>query len=335
MSADHPTRRRAIAIFAATTAGLLAGGPRAAAAYEWEGIAMGARARIVFGGIGPDLARAAMSAAVAEIERLERALSLFREDSEICRLNRDAVLHRPGGDLRAALKLALTVARTSGGLFDPTVQALWETYVDWFAADPDAGLPPDALIAGARRRVDWRRIRLAPDTIRLGEGQRITLNGLGQGYVTDRVAALLRALGLDHVLVDLGEQRALGPRADGGPWLIARGGSDRIALTEGALATSEGSGCILGAAGAAHHLFDPRSGRSAASWRRITVHHRSAAVADALSTALSAAAPHEIAASIEGVPGVTVWATDREGREAHWSNAPVDGARLIASGRGG
>jgi thiamine biosynthesis lipoprotein len=335
MSADHPTRRRAIAIFAASAAGLLTGGPRAAAAYEWQGIAMGAQARIVFGGIEPDLARAAISVAVAEIERLERALSLFREDSDICRLNRDAVLHGPAGDLRAALKLALAMSRASGGLFDPTVQALWETHVDWFAADPDASLPPDVLIAGARRRVDWRRIRLAPDAIRLGEGQRITLNGLGQGYVTDRIAALLRARGLDHVLVDLGEQRALGPRADGGPWLIARGDSDRIALNEGALATSEGSGCILGAAGAAHHLFDPRSGRSAARWQRITVHHRSAAVADALSTALSAAAPHEIAEAIEGIPGAAVWATDKDGRETHWSSAPAGGARLIASGRGG
>jgi thiamine biosynthesis lipoprotein len=36
--------------------------------------------------------------------------------------------------------------------------------------------------------------------------------------VTDRVADLLRGRGLDHVLVDLGEQRALGPRAAGAPW---------------------------------------------------------------------------------------------------------------------
>jgi thiamine biosynthesis lipoprotein len=334
MPVDHPTRRRAIAIFAASTAGLLAGGRRAAVAHEWQGIAMGAPARIVFGGIEPDLARTATAVAVAEIERLERVISLFRDDSEICRLNRDSVLHGVSSDFRAALTLALAISRTSGGLFDPTVQALWETHADWFAARPDAPLPPDDLIAGARRRVDWRRIRLSPDAIRLTAGQRITLNGLGQGYVTDRVAALLRARGLDQILVDLGEQRALGSRIDGRPWLIARG-RERIALSDGALATSEGSGCILGAAGAAHHLFDPRSGRSAGRWQRITVHHRSAAVADALSTALFAAAPHEIPAIIEDVPGIMVWATDKDKRETYWSNSQAGGARLIASGRGG
>ena len=68
--------------------------------------------------------------------------------------------------------------------------------MDWFAAAPDAGLPPDGVIARARAAVDWRRIRLEPDTIRTGEDQRLTLNGLGQGYVTDRVADLLHAQGL-------------------------------------------------------------------------------------------------------------------------------------------
>ena len=86
-----------------------------------------------------------------------------------------------------------------------------------------------AAAPAARATVDWRRIVLAADAIRLGHGQRITLNGLAQGYVTDRIADLLRARGFAHVLVDLGEQRALGPRRPGVPWLIAREGADPIA----------------------------------------------------------------------------------------------------------
>ena len=99
--------------------------------------------------------------AVAEIDRLENALSLFRDCSEMARLNRDGALASPSGDLRRALALAISVARESGGLYDPTVQALWEAHVDWFAGRSTAALPPAALIADARARVDWRRIGFA------------------------------------------------------------------------------------------------------------------------------------------------------------------------------
>lgn len=198
------------------------------------------------------------------------------------------------------------------------MQALWEAHVDWFSDHRTAELPPEALIAAARTRVDWRKIDLAADAIKLGKGQRITLNGLGQGYVADRVADLLRAHGSVHVLVDLGEQRALGPRADGEPWLVRRPNAEAIPLGEGALATSEGAGCVIGADGLAHHLFDPRTGRSAQVWTRLTVAHRSAAVADSLSTALYAGSPKEINVVLSQLGGVEAWATGADGVERHW-----------------
>lgn len=321
MPVEHPSRRRALAILACG-AGALVLPPAQAwsnADLQWRGTAMGTDATIRFSGVGSAQAQATAAAAAAEIERLEGALSLFREDSEISRLNRTGALDEPSGDLRRALALALAVAETTGGLFDPTVQALWRAYVDWFtSADPDS-MPPDAIVETARQRVDWRRIEITASRIILGDGQAITLNGMGQGYVTDRVADLFLRRGIERVLVDLGEQRALGPRADGASWRIARAGAHALMLRRGALATSEGAGCKFDAAGAAHHLFDPRSGRSAAIWRRITVHHGFAAVADALSTALYAATAQEVGLLLQRLPGISVWATDAQGRERWWT----------------
>lgn len=325
MRPDAPTRRRVITIFAAAAASTVTGPARPQeAGHEWRGVAMGADAAILFSGIESEIARGAVADAVAEIDRLENALSLFRDNSELRRLNRDKVLHSPSGDMRRALTLALDIAGRSRGLFDPSVQALWEAHVDWFSAAPDARLPPEEIIARARAAVDWRRIRIGAASIRTGEDQRLTLNGLGQGYVTDRVADLLHSRGLRHIFVDLGEQRAIGPRRNGAPWLVARADAAPFALTGGALATSEGSGCVLGASGTAHHLFDPRSGRSAAHWKRITVHHRSAAVADALSTALYAASAGEIETLLPHFAGTVIWATDHEHRERRWISPPVD-----------
>jgi thiamine biosynthesis lipoprotein len=280
---------------------------------------MGADAMIRFSGIGSAQAQATATAAAAEIERLEGALSLFREDSEISRLNRTGALDEPSGDLRRALALALAVAEATGGLFDPTVQALWRAYVDWFASTDRSSVPPDAIVETARQRVDWRRIEIASGRIILGDGQNITLNGLGQGYVTDRVADLFLRRGIERVLIDLGEQRALGPCADGASWRIARTGGRALMLRRGALATSEGAGCKFDTSGAAHHLFDPRSGRSATIWRRITVHHGFAAVADALSTALYAATAEEIEVLLPRLSAVSIWATDADGRERRWT----------------
>jgi len=326
MSPDHPTRRRAIKILASTAAAVLAGPARPGSAdFEWRGTAMGADASILFSGVGTQAARRAASLAEAEIERLEDALSLFRAGSELCRLNRDGMLAQPSGDLRRAVTLALRIADLTQGLFDPTVQALWEAHVDWFANRAHATLPPEAVIARARQAVDWRRIRLAPETVSLGEAQRLTLNGLGQGYVTERIAELLASCGLKHVLVDLGEQRAIDLRLDGRPWQVACADTRPIRLRHGALATSEGAGCVLGAGGAAHHLFDPRSGRSAAHWRTLTVHHRSAAVADALSTALYIASADEIAAMLPRLDGAAIWATNQAGHRSQWAFRPPEG----------
>lgn len=320
------TRRRAIAIFAAAAAGAFAGPARPARAdFSWRGVAMGADATIVLNGIEPEVARATVALVEAEIDRLETALSLYREDSELCRLNRDGSIAQPSADLRRALGIALDISALSDGLFDPSVQPLWEAYVDWFAAASDAGVPADAVIAPARATIDWRKIDLAADEVRIGKGQRLTLNGLGQGYVTDRVADLLAARGLRHVLVDLGEQRALGQRQGGAPWLITRADAAPLRLFNGALATSEGAGCVLGAGGAVHHLFDPGSGRSATHWKRITVHHRSAAIADALSTALSIASADQIEAMLPHLAGTTIWARDLGDRDWRWTSSPGDG----------
>lgn len=280
---------------------------------------MGSEARIVFSGAEEGLAQRAAARVAVEIERLEDALSLYRPQSEICRLNREGKLSAPSADFRRCLSLALATAQATNGLFDPTVQALWEAYADWFVKDSRAEAIPEPALAEAVARVDWRRIMMRSDAVALGQGQRITLNGLGQGYVTDRIADQLRALGYRHVFVDLGEQRALGAQADGAPWIAARrGGGGPIGLTDGALATSEGEGCVLSVSQGVHHLFDPRSGRSPRRWRRVTVRNAQAAVADALSTALYVAEAGDIPGIIDRFPGVTVWTTAEDNTERVW-----------------
>src|SRR5690606_20625021 len=129
----------------------------------------------------------------------------------------------------------------------------------------------------------------------------ITLNGVAQGFITDRVGGLLRSAGFDNVLVDIGEALALGRHADGAPWRAAiadpLGGNRHlfeleIGNTPGALpalATSAGSGTRFGESARLHHLLDPRTGTSASHHAGVTVAATRATLADGLSTTLSVA----------------------------------------------
>lgn len=319
------SRRRAITIIASAAGAAmvpwpsLADGPRR---FEWTGTAMGATARIVLYHPDRDKAEEAVRAAVAEIDRLEDLFSLYRPDSELSRLNRAGVVEAPSHDMRRIMALARRFGDLSNGAFDVTVQPLWRLYADHFAepgADP-AG-PKRAAIHRALEFVDYRRIAATAEAIALAPAMAVTLNGIAQGYVTDRVAELLRRRGWSHVLVNLGETRALDGHIDGSPWTVAVDGARTaggkplvISLADRAVATSGGFATRFEPSGRHHHLFDPRAGESGRHYRVVTVAADDATTADALSTALYVTAPARAAALLRRVGGVEAWLTGADGR---------------------
>lgn len=275
------TRRRLIAISAAMAISPLAGKAHAGpAARLWTGQALGARASIRLD--HPD-AETIAARVFAEIDRLENILSLYRADSVLARLNREGRLEAPPFELLECLSTAAAVHNASGGLFDPTVQPLWALWAEAAAAGKR---PPDTAIEHARRYVGLHKVGVDPAAITLQPGMALTLNGIGQGYVADRVAALLEAEGLDDILIDTGEFRALGGRPEGGDWPMRLEAGASLGLRQRALATSSPLGTTFDQAGHDGHILDPLTGRPARSvWRSISMTAPSAAVADALSTA--------------------------------------------------
>lgn len=264
--------------------------------HRWEGMALGVEGSILLYHPDAAYARTLLDRCVGEIERLESLFSLHRPNSALCRLNRTGRLAAPPEDFVRLLTIAKEWHRRTAGAFDVSVQPLWELYTRHFAtpaADP-AG-PTLSEIAYARERVDVEAIHITPGEICLKKtGMALTFNGIGQGYITDRVAEFLKAQGLRHVLVELGEFRAIAPRPDGKPWRIGIANPDRpwrairtLPLREGAIATSGGYGLFFEPTGRHHHLFDPFTGRSADHHRSVTVLAPEATTADALSTALT------------------------------------------------
>lgn len=300
MNQINTPRRRFIGIIAATSAAALApwGWKPAAAAAEpapivWNGIALGANAQLQIHHPDRGFAQQLVERAVTEVHRLESIFSLYLEDSALSRLNRDTALMDAPGDLLRLLQESHGYSSLTDGAFDPSVQPLWALYADTIRAGNS--LPTEEQLQQALRRVDYRAIEIQGRNVRLGRpGMALTLNGIAQGYITDRVTELLRNAGLEHALVDMGEVRGLNRNPAHRPWRVgladdsdARTPLHTLEIRNHAVSTSSGRGTMLDGAGRVTHIFDPRSGHTAQRYRSVSVVAGNATMADAFSTAFS------------------------------------------------
>ena len=264
----------------------------AAPVRRWSGSALGAHATIELVGADAVLAEATFGAVELEIARLEGLFSLYRADSALFRLNASGRLDAPETDFLRLLTLARNTHRETEGLFDPTVQPLFAAYAAHYAGGRSDALPATEL-ADRLALVGFDQVAFDEETVRFSRpGMAMTLNGIAQGYVTDRVADLLKARGFDNVLLDIGEIRALGGGRDGGGWkvgLAARPENGALAATlrvqDRAVATSMMAGTVLDASGRVGHILHPRKGAVASAFSAVSVVAADAALADALSTA--------------------------------------------------
>ena len=258
---------------------------------EWRGTCLGAVSTLRVHHSDEFAANDLVRRAVAEADRLEDVFSLYREESALCQLNRHGVLAAPPSELSDLLVACNHYWEITGGVFDPTVQALWRCYAESFSTKGDA--PTTAEREVALELVGWRQVRFDRDRVVLGRpGMSLTLNGIAQGYITDRVLEQLRSSGIASCLVDMGEIRTLGENANGHPWSVAiedASGktSTSISVLNKAVATSGAYGFRFDAQGTYNHLFDPMTGGCAPPSKTIAVIADTATTADALSTAFA------------------------------------------------
>lgn len=260
----------------------------------------------------------ALSAARAEIDRLDRICSIWRSDSELSALNAGD-RHRASPELFSLLQRAEDWRIRTAGAFDARLGA---TTLAW-----RAGRPMDAALPGASLALD-----AGGSTVRRPPGLMVDLDGIAKGYVIDRAMAVARAASPDvaGVMVDLGgDLRCWGVSPVGSGWRIgvadARDIADNAAplavltLPQGAVAFS-GRGARdhqVDGAPAGHHI-DPATGRPAAGILGACVVARTAEEADALSTAFAVMPPRRAMALADATPGVEALIQTADGRR--WSS---------------
>ncbi|MEA2429144.1 MAG: FAD:protein transferase [Thermoleophilaceae bacterium] len=242
-----------------------------------------------------DALEAARAAVESELAEVDASCSRFRADSELMRVNAGAGSHVAVGPLLlAAIEVAVTAARMTDGLVDPTVGAA----MDAIGYDRDlASVAPDGPPIVPAPVSGWRSIEIDRErrTVRVPRGVRLDLGATAKAWAADRAARrAAEAVPGAGVLVSLGGDIALGGPVPANGWAIGVGddhaetaGGPTIALSTGGLATSSTTVRHWRRGGdPVHHIVDPATGRPArVVWRTVTVAAASCVDANTASTA--------------------------------------------------
>ena len=283
---------------------------------------MGTRVAVELWADDAALARRAMDEVIAEMRRTDELMSTYKPESQLSQVNAHAH-ERPvqvDADIIEVVERGLAMSKLSGGAFDITYASVGYLY-DYRAHQR----PTDEQIAAALPAVDYRQVQVDRDarTIRfLRKGVRIDLGGIAKGYAVDQSVGRLRALGIQHAMVNAGgDTRLLGDRR-GKPWIV--GIRDprnegrvvtRLPLADEALSTSGDYERYFEEGGVRyHHILVPGTGRSARGVRSATVLGADATLTDALSTTVFVLGVERGMQLIARLPGVEAVVVDDEGR---------------------
>jgi FAD:protein FMN transferase len=186
--------------------------------------AMATRFELVLVGEDPVQLRAAGEEALAEIERIESQLSLYRPASEIARANARAAAEpvRVTPMTFALLEKARSFWELTGGSFDITIGPLVRC---WGFMKGSGAWPSDEQIEAARTFVGMDRMTLdkASCSVRFERsGMMIDLGSIGKGHALDVAIDVLRDAGIQNALLHGGTSTIYGLGHDlSGPWRIA------------------------------------------------------------------------------------------------------------------
>ncbi len=261
----------------------------------------------------------ALSSCVALLHDIERELSLYLPSSALCRLNAAGSFQGTAPHLFRMLKIANNISSQCNGMFDVTMQPLWQV---WRAAHEDGNEPSAKLIDTTCQLVNWRGIAMSQDTIKFKrKGMSVSLNGIAQGYAADQVRIQLASYGIQTARIDTGETTSLQPigSVNSESFFI----EDRFNMASGTGPVVVPNGRAMATSSDAHttffshhehHILQPQTGHSPHYWASVTVIANSCTLADALTKVFFMLPSQQIQAAADRW-GVAVVLQNKTG---HW-----------------
>jgi FAD:protein FMN transferase len=237
-----------------------------------------------------------IDAGIAEIQRIEKLLTTFNEESETALINRYAGV-KPVEVSRETFNIierSIRISRITQGAFDITYgsvdKRLWNFDTNLHS------LPDKETAKKMARLINYRNIMMDDEhmTVMLKEpGMRIGFGGIGKGYAAERAKWIMKEMGVQSGVVNAsGDMTAWGLQPNGKQWTIGiadPNSKDKIFsymnITDMAVATSGNYEKYILIDGRKYsHTINPKTGLPIRGIKSVTIICQNAEVADAMAT---------------------------------------------------
>ena len=243
---------------------------------------------------------AGVKAARERIEALDALLSTGSETSEVSKLNAEGG-GRLSEDTLSLAEASLRLYEETDGAFDISIYPVMKLWgfnrLDELDAS-DVRIPTDAELRETLKLVDAGKLTLDPEneTLTYGlPGMAVDFGGITKGYASDTVIDMLRNMGVQHALINLGGNvQTLGTKPDGSKWRVGIRYPDLkssdivgvVSVSGKAVITSGDYERVIPGT-EYHHIIDPATGRPVNNGlRSVTIVSADGTMADGLSTSL-------------------------------------------------
>jgi len=243
-----------------------------------------------------DWAGQCIDAGIAEIQRIEKLLTTFSDDSQTNEINRNAGIQPVKVDQEVfdLVARSLRISELTQGAFDISYgsidKSLWNFDVNM------KQLPDRATAQRSVRLINYRNIILDAEntTVYLKEkGMRIGFGGIGKGYGAERAKLIMKQFGAESGVVNAsGDLTAWGYQPTGQKWTVAIANPDLsnevfsyMTITDMAVATSGNYEKFVMIDGKKYsHTINPRTGLPVTGIKSVTIITTNAEIADAMAT---------------------------------------------------
>jgi thiamine biosynthesis lipoprotein len=273
--------------------------------------------------------------AVAEIERIEKLISSWDENSQTSKINRFAGIKavKVDAELFNLIERSIGISKLTDGAFDISYAAMDNI---WHFDGNMTQMPSEDEILNSVARVGYENILLDKDssTVFLKvKGMKIGFGGIGKGYAADKAKELLISKGVPSGIINAsGDMNTWGKQPNGSPWSVAITNplnKDKafaiLPITDGAVVTSGNYEKYVFFNGKRYtHIIDPRTGYPSSGIISVSVFAPKAELADALATSVFVMGKDVGLNRINQMPKVECIIIDEEGNIAISDNIKID-----------
>jgi thiamine biosynthesis lipoprotein len=257
---------------------------------------MGNRFEIGVVCVDPAWGESCIDAAVLEIQRIEKLLTTFHEDSETSRINRHAGISpvKVSRETFDLIRRSLRISALTQGAFDITYGSVDKRL--WNFDQQMKELPDRETARKLVRLINYRNIFMdeKKSTVFLKEkGMRIGFGGIGKGYAAEKAKSVLQGLGVEGGIVNAsGDLVTWGSQPDGKPWTIGIVNPNAagklyscLGISNMAVATSGNYEKYVLIGGKKYsHTINPKTGLPITGIKSVTIITPNAELADAMAT---------------------------------------------------